>query len=165
MIIYYRLMAKKGAAMEKLICMFFVLFIAISVCTAADYTDNGDGTITDNDTGLMWMKQSADIDNDNISDAIDFMSWKDALIYCENLEYSGYTDWRLPNINELRTLVDFEKSKPGIDEEYFPKTLDRYWSSTTAKGTPNNAWTLFFKYNGVWDYAEKLELNSVRAVR
>ena len=140
--------------MEKLICIFFVLFIAISVCTAADYTDNGDGTISDNDTGLMWKM---------ITDGP--FIWEDALIHCENLNYAGYTDWRLPNINELRTLVDFEISKPAIEQEYFPGTLDRYWSSTTATGTPNNAWTLFFKYNGVWDHAGKLEHNSVRAVR
>lgn len=65
-----------------------------------DFVDNGDGTITDNATGLMWMQ------NDNGTGIL----WENALSYAENFSYAGYSDWRLPDIKELQSIIDYSRS-------------------------------------------------------
>jgi hypothetical protein len=76
------------------------------------YTDSTD-TITDNITGLMWTK-STDLDHDgNTTDADDKLSYSDALVYCSDLSLSGYTDWRLPDIKTLYSLILFTGEDPS----------------------------------------------------
>ena len=97
------------------------------------YIDNSDGTITDNTTGLMWQKcnigQTYSITNGCEGGGQSY-EWKDALNKCENLELAGYRDWRLPNRNELQSIVDYTTSDPSI-VNFFSPTYDRYWTSTT----------------------------------
>lgn len=92
--------------------------------------DNKDGTVTDTATGLMWQQATAP----------GKYNWKDALAYAESLSLSGFSDWRLPDRNELRTLVDYKKNlmgdkryDPATDVDAFPdtETYYGYWSSTT----------------------------------
>lgn len=64
------------------------------------YKDNGDGTITDSATGLMWQQSDDGIARD----------WEEALNYSENLSLAGYDDWKLPNAKELHSIVDYERS-------------------------------------------------------
>jgi hypothetical protein len=73
------------------------------------YTDNGDGTITDNVTGLMWAQELSDYS----------MSWEDASSYVEDLTLGGYSDWRLPTVKELWSLRDFSQGWPWLDTDYF----------------------------------------------
>jgi len=95
---------------------------------------NGDGTVTDTSTGMMWQQES-----------IDAMIWKEALAYCENLSLAGYNDWRLPNVNELESLVDYNQINPSIDTLAFPATTtSNYWSSTTFVEYSFNAWVVHF---------------------
>ena len=97
-----------------------------------DYQDNGDETISDNATGLMWSK----------SDATYGMDWEAALSYAENSELAGYTDWRLPTPKELQSIVEYGKSTiPAIDTDYFSLNVaDCYvWSSTTSGDFPQMA--------------------------
>ncbi len=75
-----------------------------------NYVDNGDGTVSDLNTGLMWQK-SPDMDGDGDIDAADKLSYAQALAGAHNLSLGGYTDWRLPSIKELYSLIDFS----GID--------------------------------------------------
>ena len=90
------------------------------------YTDNGDGTVTDNRTGLMWLKDA----NNYNSGAT--QTWEEALSGCESFSYVGYSDWRLPNRRELFSIVKFEGSAPFIDTTYFLNTASSwYWTSTT----------------------------------
>jgi hypothetical protein len=103
---------------------------------AANYVplaESEGNVIFDAGTNLYWQKDSAQID-----------SWKEALSYCENLEYAGYDDWRLPNKNELVSLVDY--SKAGTEAEVlssFPgMTPDIFWSST---GADYGAWAVYMK--------------------
>ncbi len=70
------------------------------------YTDNGDGTITDNITGLMWFK-SPDLNGDGNIDVDDKLSYEDALSNADSFNLAGYTDWRLPTIKELYSLIMF----------------------------------------------------------
>lgn len=65
-----------------------------------DFIDNNDGTITDLSTGLMWQKEHS-------STGLD---WENSLSYAENLSLAGYDDWRLPNIKELHSIVDYQRS-------------------------------------------------------
>ncbi len=125
-----------------------------------DFIDNGDGTVTDKKTGLMWQQESAP----------DSYIWQEALSYCENLTLAGYDDWRLPNINELQSLVDYERYNPAIDTTFFPNEWgDTYWSSTTSHfyGTPSDVWVIGFGDGHVGDsYTHKSEDSYyVRAVR
>ena len=96
-----------------------------------NYTNNGDGTVTDNVTGLIWQ-QSADTDGDGDIDAADKMAYESANLYCENLSYAGYDDWQLPSIKQLYSLIDFSGVDPSgyegsdtsglvpfIDTDYF----------------------------------------------
>ncbi len=76
------------------------------------YTNNGDGTVTDNITGLMWQ-QTTDTDGDGDIDVDDKKTQSDAKIYCENLILAGYTDWRLPTIKESYSLIDFRGTDPS----------------------------------------------------
>lgn len=91
------------------------------------FTDNGDGTVTDSATALMWSQSDAGKD----------MNWEDALSYAEAMnqtKHLGYDDWRLPNIHELQSIVDYSGNFPAINATYFEWTeADRYfWSSTSA---------------------------------
>ena len=99
------------------------------------FSDNGNGTITDAATGLMWMQEDSKIG----------MNWEDALSYAENFTYGGKSDWRLPNVKELQSLVDYTRSpettsSAAIDPLFKSTPITNeigevdypfYWSSTT----------------------------------
>ncbi len=96
-----------------------------------DFVDNSDGTITDRATSLMWMK----------ADSGKTMNWKEALEYAENLKYGGYDDWRLPNVKELQSIVDYSRAPDALDPAYRGAAIDPvfdltaeeswFWASTT----------------------------------
>ncbi|MDH5559984.1 MAG: DUF1566 domain-containing protein, partial [Deltaproteobacteria bacterium] len=119
------------------------------------YTDNGDLTVTDNNTGLMWQK---DIDATT-------RGWNTAATYCTNLATGGYNDWRLPDIRELVSLVNFQNMNPAISAADFPGTaLSSYWSNTTHAGNPGSALTVSFAA-GVKSFQTKPTPLNVRCVR
>ena len=114
-------------------------------CSATGFVDNGDGTVTDNLTGLMWLK--------NANNAGGTMTWAEALTYCNALDDSGYDDWRLPNINELRSLFDPSLSRPYLPAGHPFDNVQSgvYWSSTTRAGHTDVAWYVSLYYGGVYD--------------
>jgi hypothetical protein len=117
--------------------------------------DNGDGTVTDIQTGLIWQQSEAGA-----------IPWEEALTYCENLELAGYDDWRLPNCNELQTIVDYSEYDPAIDLVAFPNAFSNvYWTSTTMAASPGAGWTVTFLKGEVAGGANKLYGRYVRAVR
>ena len=115
-------------------------------------TVNGNVIVTDTGTNLIWQKTY-------VSDK----TWQEALSYCENLIYAGYSDWRLPNKNELASLVSYSKYNPASD---FPDMPGQYfWSSSTYAGNNSSAWSVDF-YN--WSEIvtnRKTTKNYVRCVR
>jgi hypothetical protein len=80
--------------------------------TVPGYTNNGDGTVTDYVTGLMWQR-SPDLDGNGTISATDKLTYTAALTYCDNLTLAGYTDWRLPNIKTLYSLIEFSGTDPS----------------------------------------------------
>ena len=114
---------------------------------ARGHTDNGDGTVTDNATGLIWQKCSSGQNNDySCSGSAATATWTGAESYCNGLSLAGKT-WRLPTRQELETLVHYGPNDPSIDTTTFPNTAgDKYWSSTTYASLTNNAWTVSFDY-------------------
>ena len=121
------------------------------------YTDLGNGIIHDNVSGLMWQKTTAP----------GTYTLQQALDYCAGLSLGGYSDWRLPDIKELSTLVDSNIPYPGptINTAYFPNTVaSDYWSSTTDAGSTGNAWNVGLGYGYVY-YSNKTSYSYVRAVR
>jgi len=98
---------------------------------ATHFTNNGNGTITDNITGLIWQKVPYK----------DTLTWENALIYADSLTLAGITDWRLPNIKELQSLNDEKLMNPSIDTNYIKIGNNRkYWASTTLPNHTTEAW-------------------------
>lgn len=127
------------------------------------FTDNGDGTVTDHCTGLMWQKDTADVNGNGQSTDQDYMRWCDALAYCENLSFAGHDDWRLPNIRELHSIVDYGRVSPAINP-VFGAFSAWYWSSTSLADYHDVAWIVYFGRGGVDDIGKDGN-DFVRAVR
>ena len=112
---------------------------------------NGDEIVTDAATGLVWQKGD-----------VSGKRWREALEYCENLTYAGYSDWRLPNINELASLANYDKYTPASD---FPGiSQENYWSSTTDIPMIVSALNIFF-HTAELNYASKDTFYYVKCVR
>jgi hypothetical protein len=128
----------------------------------ASLTNNGDGTVTDNVTGLMWQQASAPA-ADGSADGT--YSLADAFAYCAALQLAGHGDWRLPAVIELQSITDFTVSQPAINVTFFPDTVAKeYWSSTPVAGLSSSyAWFVFF-YFGDTDYGQNAAYY-VRCVR
>ena len=124
--------------------------------TVAHFTDNGDGTIKDNYTGLTWQKNSSTTP----------MNWEAALAYAKTITLGGKSDWRVPNIKELQSLNDVSRVKPSINKTYFPNIVSSafYWSSTSQYRTPTVAWDFNTDY-GVVTYDTKTVAKYVILVR
>ncbi len=144
------------------------------------FTDHGNGTVTDNNTGLMWQKCS--IGQNNVaacSGTAQYYNWYGASgtyhasynpssqDVCGTLNLGGHSGWRLPAKKELMSIVDYSVPFPGptIKTIYFPNTISsEYWSSTTDAGDPGVAWSVGFSYGYV--YGNGKDVNSyVRCVR
>ena len=98
---------------------------------ANNFADNGNGTVTDCATGLVWQK----------ADSGRGMDWQEALVYAEGLVLAGLDDWRLPNAKELQSIVDYTRAPdasdamrrgPAIDPVFSVATPESwYWTGTT----------------------------------
>ncbi|MBF0476800.1 MAG: DUF1566 domain-containing protein [Deltaproteobacteria bacterium] len=123
--------------------------------TSPRFTDNGNGTVTDLKTGLIWLKKA---------DCFGRLKWGDAITACQNLsdgqcglkDGSKAGDWRLPTIDELKSLVhddDGHFSRPG--DPFVGVQSDHYWSSTTNAHNTSVAWIVFM----IGDHSHASSLN------
>jgi len=118
------------------------------------FTDNLNGTITDNRLGLVWQE----VENNPVT-------WSNAIIYCEGLTLGGFSDWRLPNVKELHSLVDNQTANPSINQSAFPlATAYYYWSSTTNPGNTAQAYLISFDTGDVTETNKSYSFNA-RCVR
>jgi hypothetical protein len=141
------------------------------------YADNGDGTISDSNTGLMWEKQS---DDGSVHDVGNFYTWDQAfsthVATLNTTAFAGYTDWRVPNVRELHSIVNYQNSLPSVSTAFNNSCVpgctvltcsctagnERYYSSTSRVNTPSQAW--FNQEQGV-TVIGKAANGKVRAVR
>lgn len=119
------------------------------------FTDNGDGTITDNLTQLVWQK---------IANAT-AQTWEQALAYAEGLTIGTSSDWRLPNIKELQSLNNELATNPSVFNPYFSSLgVHNYWSSTSLPNQTTKAWYWNTQF-GITTYDVKTNSNYVLCVR
>jgi len=133
-----------------------ITLIALASLANADFTRSGD-IVTDNTRGLMWQDDAAAVST--------YLTWQGAIDHCEALTLGGYTDWRLPNIRELKSIVDRSKSTaPIIYSAFQNATSNDYWSATTYAGGTSAAGVVDFNY-GYDFWGAKSASNYVRCVR
>jgi Protein of unknown function (DUF1566) len=134
---------------------------------APRFTDNFDGTVADNLTGLIWLK------NANAAGMV--KTWADAQTYCNSLASDGTNltdgssagEWRLPNVREIFSLIDFSQYNPALPTAGYPFTNVQsryYWSSTTYEGDSTSAWHVHMNDGNVCG-ASKGSSSSVWPVR
>jgi len=156
------------------------------------YTDNGDGTTTDNNTRLMWEKKNTkdgvadpanlhDADNEYTWDATNtgfdsIWVWLSAVNSEGGTGFAGYSDWRIPNVKELFSIIDYGRSAPAADPAFGADTCCwpgfagavLYWSSTTPfallNAIPPVRETVQFNSGGV-EGQQSIASHFVRAVR
>ncbi|HID69195.1 MAG TPA: DUF1566 domain-containing protein [Desulfobacterales bacterium] len=121
--------------------------------TAAAYRDNGNQTISDLRSGLMWS---------NFSDNIQ-RTWKGAISYCDELIFADETDWRLPSKFELESIVDYGRSYPAMNQ-VFSCESSFYWSATPHVGNKRYAWSVYCE-DGADHWVHKSNNYYVRCVR
>jgi hypothetical protein len=150
------------------------------------YVDNGDGTITDPATGLMWEKKSFDngphdyrrnlrYAGDGTQETV--WDWLDDVNTEGGTGFAGHRDWRIPNPKELQSIIDYGTSVPAVADAFNKSCAlgctvltcsctqpDGYWSSSTLHVTPLDAWAVSFFGGGVGPIT-KTALAYFRAVR
>ncbi len=136
----------------------------------SQFVDNGDGTITDSKTGLMWKKCLEGLSGNNCeSGATGSFTWQKTLqqlnIVNNSGGFAGHIDWRLPNINELVSLVEEKCVSPAINLNRFPNTPNSgVWSGSPYADNSDSAWSVYF-YDGASSNANRSINYAVRLVR
>jgi hypothetical protein len=129
--------------------------VTIPTTITNHFTDNGDGTITDNLTQLVWQK----------TPNTETFIWDRALVYAEGLTIGTSSDWRLPNIKELQSINNELATNPSVFGPYFSSVgVHNYWSSTTLPNQTLNAWYWNTQF-GITTYNLKTNPNYVLCVR
>jgi len=131
------------------------------------FTDHSDGTVTDAETGMMWAKCAQGSSGAGCSVGVwQILNWGAALQAAESSELAGYTDWRLPNIKELHSIVELRCGNPAVNLAVFPSTPEtEFWSSSPSTFDSSAAWALQFIIGGSVGTYLRNELHAVRLVR
>jgi hypothetical protein len=123
------------------------------------YIDHGNGTITDTKSGLMWKRCSEGLSGVNCEKGkTEEYKYDAAVQRFKNVGYAGYSDWRLPTVDELKTLVycsngveDKDRGRcndgskqPTINQQVFPNTTSWYWSGSPDADSSDFAWYVYF---------------------
>ncbi len=138
----------------------FLIMIGFTLVQAEFLRDNVKDIVLDTRTNLMWQDFKRE----------DNMNWESAIKNCEDSTHAEFNDWRLPNINELQSIVDYTLVDPAMslgfkNIVYSNKPKALYWSSSTYMGKHKSAWTVNFK-NGQDTYGSlKTKSNYVCCVR
>ena len=136
------------------------------------YTLHNDGTVTDVRTGLMWKVCSegqgwSESNGRSACSAVaSHYTWKAALEIVNNHTFAGHSDWRVPNLNELVSLVADDRHSPSINSNIFPATPPYFfWSSSPDPIASHGVWIVNFKYGSNASYYRSERTTRVRLVR
>lgn len=149
--------------------------LAFPAWAAAPFTVNGNGTVSDSSTGLVWDQCPYGLSGSTCTTVTTgttlLATWPQALaaaVAANASGYKGFTDWRVPNVAELESIAKIDSYTPGvpaIDTGAFPGTpVSRFWTSTTYAPLPSDAWVVNFG-NGNTLADRKTESVYVRLVR
>jgi len=150
--------------MKKIIVMVACMLIwggqalAVQTCLTtitastptADFIDYGNGTVRHTKTGLMWKQCSEGLSGAGCAiGAATPYTWQGALQAAQTLDagggFAGFTDWRVPNIKELHSIVEVQCGLPAINATIFPATVSNsYWQASPYAGFAPNAWSVHF---------------------
>jgi len=126
-----------------------------------------DGTVTQKTTGLMWMRCNLGQKWDGAACAgtATVFTWHEAIKIADLEQFAGHADWRLPNKNELESIVEERCILPAVNNRVFPATQTKfYWTSTPYAGLGTGAWSVDFGFAAV-TATEKSGKIHVRLVR
>lgn len=117
------------------------------------FSDNQDGTVTDNVTGLRWQQTNHGAN----------LTWEEALNYCAvNTPGLPGEGWRLPSDFELLTIANYDTTVPAIDTAVFPGTQSwAYWAADEVATTPGSAWSVSFNEGGVYVFGKSAQNNAI----
>lgn len=118
----------------------------------SDFMIHDNGTVTHNPTGLMWMRCSVgqSWDGNTCIGAVTRLTWQNALAQTGTI-YAGYSDWRLPNKNELASIVEERCWRPSINTTIFPNNItDWYWTSSPFRYDSSGAFAIKFDFGSAW---------------
>jgi len=125
-------------------------------------TIGGDDIVLDRATGLMW---AADGNALGCANSIP-QEWLPAILYATGLTFAGFDDWRLPNVSELQSIVNYGQNAPVIEQPPFSNTVsDSYWSSTTYHLGTAYAWRCSFGQGGISAGQKTVDSLYIRCVR
>ncbi len=134
---------------------------------SSDFITSDAGVVTHIKTGLMWKRcsEGQTWDGKSCSGIAANYNWQESLQRLQGYSFAGYNDWRLPNKNELASIVETNCERPTINAEIFPNTPSAYfWSSTPFAAFTNMAWSVHFNNAFVY-YEYKHGAVHVRLVR
>ena len=134
---------------------------------ASRFTDNRDGTVTEKATGLQWKRCSEGQiwSGGTCTGSATSHNWRQALQLADEASYAGKSDWRLPNTNELESIVEAACASPAIDLAVFPGTPSSvFWSSKPVASDTDSAWVREFNF-GSGRSLSKFSARQVRLVR
>lgn len=125
------------------------------------FTDNGDGTVMDNELKVLWVK-----DPPALKGFEKQLTWLEAKRACENLSFSGHhSGWRMPSLKEEQSIRDYTRHDPAWNRDIFSgKDNDWYWTSMQCAWNKDAAWCVG-SYGGDVSYDNKSSHNYVRPVR
>lgn len=127
----------------------------VTLATTDTWLANDDGTVTDVATGLIWQQQDDDVTRNHAN----------AVTYCQGLTLANTSNWRLPNVKELSSIIDYRVERPAIDRVTFPNSNSaRYWSATNNPNSLSFSWYVDF-FRGFIISTNNTDLNLVRCVR
>lgn len=132
-----------------------------------DFTLHDDGTVTHHKTGLMWMRcaQGQNWNGADCTGSGQTQAWVDALRAVDGFSFAGHSDWRLPDIKELDSIIEQACINPAINATVFPATSSYwFWSASPFAGSEYYAW-IVDSYDGSNNVYAKSDTGHVRLVR
>lgn len=143
---------------------------SVNTTPNSDFTVHDNGTITHKNTGLMWKvcSEGQTWSSTQCSGDVNTMTWQEALQVGEAANtsggFAGHSDWRLPNIKELKSIAELRCREPALNTTLFFNPGSIYWSSTLDISKGERAWVVFFS-SGSDYFFDRTQMHNVRLVR